>query len=117
MTTKGLSGLNLDRGYTLEKRLVDPSSAGTRAMPSVYSGGVGIVQRTSIDPNIVSPRGYLVVEENEDEVNKLSAKQMLSPTELMTPGTTNKDDSQRVYMNMQQKGHMQGIMHPMDMMR
>lgn len=112
MTTKGLSGLNLDRGYTLEKRLVDPSSAGTRAMPSVYSGAVGIVQRTSIDPNIVSPRGYLVVEEDEDKVNKLSAKQMLSPTELMTPGTTNKDDSQRVYMNMQQKGHMQGIMHP-----
>ena len=112
VTTKGLSGLNLDRGYTLEKRIIDPSSAGTRAMPSVYSGGIGIVQRTPIDPNIISPRGYLVAPESDEDVDKLSAKQMLSPTELMTPGTTNKDDAQRVYMNMQQKGHMQGILHP-----
>ena len=112
VTTKGLSGLNLDRGYTLKKRIIDPSSAGTRAMPSVYSGGIGIVQRTPIDPNIISPRGYLVAPESDEDVEKLSAKQMLSPTELMTPGTTNKDDAQRVYMNMQQKGHMQGILHP-----
>ena len=65
VTTKGLSGLNLDRGYTLDKRIMDPSSAGTRAMPSVYSGGIGIVQRTPIDPNIISPRGYLVAPDSD----------------------------------------------------
>lgn len=112
MTVKGLSGLNLDRGITLEKRLVDPSSAGIRAMPSVYTGGIGIVQQTSIDPNIVSARGYLKVCENDDEVNALSAKNLLSPTELMTPGTTTEDDGQRIYLNYQQKGHAQGINEP-----
>lgn len=112
MTVKGPGGLNLDRGITLDKRKVDPSTAGIRAMPSVYTGGVGVVQQTPIDPNIVSARGYLKISDTKEEVENLSAKQLLSPSELVTPGVTGEDDAQRVYLNFMQKGHMQGIMKP-----
>lgn len=112
MTVKGLGGLNLDRGITLDKRFARPDSIGLRAMPSVYTGTIGIVQQTPIEPNIVGPRGYFKVCENKEEVDKLSAKNLLSPTELMTPGTTEGDDGQRVFLNYMQKGHVQGISNP-----
>lgn len=113
VTVKGLNGLNMDRAMTIEKRQESDLSAGIIAMPSVYSGSVGIVKRMSIDPNLVSTRGYLNTPESTDDIESMSAKKFLSPSELVTPSTTSKDEGQRVFMNYQQKGHATGTLNPM----
>lgn len=112
LTVKGLSGLNLDRGITIDKRGFDSTTPGLRALPSVYTGSIGIVNQTPIDPSIVSPRGFVSVCKNDEEVEELSAKKLLSPTELVTMGSTEGDDGQRIFLNFQQKGHVQGILEP-----
>lgn len=113
VTVKGLNGLNMDRAMTIEKRQESDLSAGIISMPSVYSGSVGIVKRMSIDPNLISTRGYLKTPTSVDEIESMSAKKFLSPSELVTPSTTSKDEGQRVFMNYQQKGHGTGTLNPM----
>ena len=92
---KGLSGLNQERAYTLEKRSYDKTMRGILAMSSPASGSVGIVRQMPLDVNILSPRGYYKLTENDDELNSAN---MFSPAELMTFGSAEHDDAQRVGM-------------------
>ena len=112
VTVKGPNGLNMDRAMSVAKRQESQLSTGVIAMPSVYSGSVGIVKRMPIDPNIIGTRGYIKTPENEEEIESFEAKQLLSPSELVTPSTTNKDEGMRVCMNFQQKGHGMGTLYP-----
>lgn len=113
VTVKGPNGLNMDRAMSIAKRQESELSAGIISMPSVYSGSVGIVKRMSIDPNLISTRGYLKTPDSIDEIEAMSVKKFLSPSELVTPSTTSKDEGQRVFMNFQQKGHGTGTLNPM----
>jgi len=114
VTMKGPSGLNMDRAFTVEKRSLSISDTGVSTMPSAYTGAIGIVRRTPIDPKVVSLRGY-IESTTVDKIKQFEAKELLSPTELITPGCTSKDDPQRVAMNMMQKGHMIGTRNPSPM--
>lgn len=95
---KGLSGLNLDRAYTADKRLYDPSFYGKFSMTSAYSGSIGVVKHFGVDPKIISARGFF---ENVDldDVEDLDSKTLLSISEVLTPMTTSKDDAPRTAIN------------------
>jgi len=88
---KGLSGLNLDRAYTADKRLYDPSFYGKFSMASAYSGSIGVVKHFGVDPKILSARGFFENVDMED-VDDLDSKTLLSISEVLTPMTTSKDD-------------------------
>lgn len=90
---KGLSGMNSDRAYGLDKRTYDESMINILSVSTGFAGNVGIVRQTTIDPNIESERGY--IRSNPD---KLSITQSLCMTEALTPYGINSDDPFRTAM-------------------
>ena len=80
-TFKGLSGLNADRAYSLDKRTYDPSMVGKLALSTGFSTNVGINRQTTIDMDIAGKRGYI---KNTDP-NIKSVTKRLSITEAVTP--------------------------------
>ena len=92
---KGLSGLNQERAYTMEKRSYDKSMKGIFTMSTPASGNVGIVRQLPVDMNILSPRGYYKVAESLDELN---SSNMYSPAEMVVTGSAQHDDGPRVGM-------------------
>lgn len=102
-TFKGPSGLNQERSYTLEKRSYDKSMKGIFAMSSPPSGSVGLVRQLAMDVNVISPRGYLKVTDDMDDLNSAN---MFCPSELLTPGCAQHDDSPRVAMTTTQTKHV-----------
>lgn len=99
---KGLSGINLDRAYTIDKRVYDKSMLGNIAISSPPSGKVGVTRRLPIDVKVSTTRGYL--EETADP-STLDAKNIMSPSEGMVPYVVNHDDAPRIPMASTQKGH------------
>ena len=98
---KGPSGLNLDEAYTLKKREFDPSMLGIVALSTAGDSNVGINRNLTFNTNVLSNRGYLKVEKDD---NNLDFSSVLSPSEMITPFTANHDDPQRVlYMTNQSK--------------
>lgn len=100
---KGLSGLNVERAYTLEKRTYDKSMKGIIALSSTASGNVGVVKQLAYDANITSPRGYLQINKDNDNLNSAN---LFCPSELLTPGIVQHDDSPRVSMATSQSKHV-----------
>ena len=80
-TFKGLSGLNSDRAYSLDKRTYDESMVGKLALSTGFSTNVGINRQTTIDMDISGKRGYI---KNTDP-NTKSVTKRLSITEAVTP--------------------------------
>ena len=78
--------------YTLEMRAFDDSMVGfISGNATPYSGSAGITRSLSYDPMISSIRGYIP----KIDKNKLSAVNMLSPTELLSSFTAAGADSPR----------------------
>lgn len=100
---KGLSGMNVDRAFTLEKRSYHESMKGIIAMSSPPSGSVGLVRQLAMDVNVLSPRGYLKIADSETELNSAN---MMCPAELMTPFCAQMDDAPRVAMVTTQTKHV-----------
>lgn len=100
---KGLSGMNVDRAYTLEKRAYHNSMKGIIAMSSPPSGSVGLVRQIAMDANILSARGYLKIADSETELNSAN---MFCPSELLTPFCAQMDDAPRVAMVTTQSKHV-----------
>lgn len=98
---KGHRGSNMDRAYTLEKRMYDESFYGVVGLSSSQGGGVGINKQLVIDPSVVSPEGYLDIKGTNGAKN-LKASQLLTPVEALHPFSVNHDDPQRVTMNASQ---------------
>lgn len=80
-TFKGLSGLNADRAYSLDKRTYDESMIGKLALSTGFSTNVGINRQTTIDMDISGKRGYI---KNTDP-NTKSVTKRFSITEAVTP--------------------------------
>ena len=96
ISPKGLSGLNSDRSYTLDKRTYDESMINVLGMSTGFAGNVGINRQATIDANIVSKRGYIrSVSENPKE---LSATKTFCMTEALTPFGSTRDDPFRTAM-------------------
>ena len=80
-TFKGLSGLNADRAYSLDKRTYDESMVGKLALSTGFSTNVGINRQTTIDMDIQGKRGYI----KKTNPNIKSVTKRLSITEATTP--------------------------------
>lgn len=95
VSSKGHSGMNTDRAYSLDKRGFDPTMMGIMTMGTGFSGNVGINRQTSIDFNVDGARGYA---KTVTDLNELNTAKTLSMTEAVTPFGSTHDDPIRTAM-------------------
>ena len=107
---KGLSGLNLEDAYTIDKRTFHPTMLGILGSSTAYSGAVGTSRVMSLDSKIKSARGYLNITDKKD-VKELTAKELFTPAESLAPFTVTHDDAPRVLMTSTQAKHMVPVEH------
>ena len=96
ISPKGLSGLNSDRSYTLDKRTFDDSMLNVFGMSTGFAGNVGINRQATVDANIVNKRGY--IRSLEEMPSELSATKTFCMTEALTPYGSTRDDPFRTAM-------------------
>lgn len=91
---KGLSGLNSDRAYGLDKRTFDDSMVNKIALSTGFAGNVGITRQSTIDMDIEGKRGYI----KPDTIDDMSVTKTFSVTEAITPFGVTHDDPFRSAM-------------------
>lgn len=96
ISPKGLSGLNSDRSYTLDKRTFDDSMLNVFGMSTGFAGNVGINRQATIDMNISGKRGY--IRSLEESPKELSPTKTFCMTEALTPYGCTRDDPFRTAM-------------------
>lgn len=90
---KGLSGMNSDRAYGLDKRGFDASMLNVLAMSTGFSANSGVNRQSTIDPAIDTSRGY--IQANPKDLNITNTFCM---TEALTPYGATSDDPFRTAM-------------------
>lgn len=103
---KGLSGMNSDRSYGLDKRTYSDSMLNVLAMSTGFAGNVGITRQTTIDMGIVGKRGY--IKQSNNKLNDMSITKTFGITEAMIPYGSTHDDPFRQAM-----GFIQNSKHAM----
>lgn len=103
ITCKGPSGINLDESYTEEKRSFDNTMTGLVAMSTSPDANCGVVRELTVDPKIVSPRGFIDLDK---DVNKMTDANLFSMAEMLTPLGATRDDSIRTAMASKQSKHI-----------
>ena len=101
---KGLSGMNSDRAYTIDKRVYDKSMVGVLSMSTGFAGNSGISRETTINASLADKRGII----SSKKINDMSTLNTLSIYEALTPYTSTHDDPIRVAM-----GYVQIAQHQM----
>ena len=96
VTTKGPSGLNSDRAYSLDKRTYDDSMLNVLAMSTGFAANSGITRQTTINANITQDGGY--VKSIDGDTSKMNTANTLSMTEALTPFGSTHDDPMRTAM-------------------
>ena len=81
MSFKGLSGMNADRAYTLDKRIYNDSMLGVLSMSTGFSSTVGVSRQATINANIADTRGVMgkITKEDLGTLNTLSVYEALAP--------------------------------------
>ena len=97
---KGLSGLNSDRSYSLEKRTYDESMINTVGMSTGFASTVGVTRVVTTNANINSKRGYISGDANK---NKMNDANTMTTAENLTPMCTTHDDPFRLAMSYVQR--------------
>lgn len=95
-TFKGLTGMNSDRSYGLDKRTYDDSMVNKLALSTGFASNVGINRQTTIDMDIEGNRGYIKQSNNPTE--EMSVTKSFSMSEAVTPFGTTRDDPFRSAM-------------------
>jgi len=106
ITFKGMGGINSDRVFTLEKRSYDYSAIGVIAVSSPDGGAVGITKQLTLNPNILSTRGYIKANTSPEDIDKLKIGNLASPEELDVPFLNYHDDPKRISMASTQTQHI-----------
>lgn len=105
VTFKGLSGMNSDRSYTLDKRTFGDSMLNVLAMSTGFAGNVGITRQATIDMNVTGKRGYI---KQIKDSNELNITKSFCMTEALIPYGATHDDPFRMAM-----GFIQNSKHSM----
>lgn len=105
---KGWRGINEDRSYTQDRRVYDKSMTGIIGLSTSPDGSVGVQKTLTLEPNIVSARGYLKVTDNEKELKDVN---LYSPAELLAPLAPTRDDPTRVGHAIKQSKHVIPVKH------
>ena len=93
---KGLSGMNSDRSYGLDKRTYDDSMVNKLALSTGFAANVGINRQTTIDMDVEGNRGY--IKDSVDNKEDMSITKSFSMSEAVTPFGTTRDDPFRSAM-------------------
>lgn len=106
MSFKGLSGMNADRAYTLDKRIYNDSMLGVLSMSTGFSTTVGVSRQATINANINDTRGIIGTTSKED----LGTLNTLSIYEALAPYGVTHDDPIRTAMGFTQtKSHQMRV--------
>ena len=92
---KGLSGMNSDRSYGLDKRTYDDSMINKLALSTGFAANVGINRQTTIDMDVEGTRGYIKQTTGPED---MSITKSFSMSEAITPFGTTRDDPFRSAM-------------------
>ena len=96
ITSKGESGMNSDRAYSLDKRTYDESMLNMLGMSTGFAGNVGITRQATVDMAINNKYGFTAsIKGNTD---KLSSVKTLTMTEALSPMGSTRDDPFRTAM-------------------
>lgn len=93
-TYKGLSGMNNDRSYSLDKRGYSKSMINVLGMSTGFANTVGINRQLTINSNVDTVRGFIKLPK-EEEMNSVNS---LCMSEALTPMGTTRDDPFRSAM-------------------
>lgn len=105
VTTKGPSGMNTDRAYSLDKRTYDDSMLNVLGMSTGFAANVGITRQATIDANVEGNRGF--VKNIKGDTSKMNTASTLTATEAMLPFGSTRDDPMRTAMSfIQTSKHM-----------
>ena len=96
VTTKGPSGMNTERAYSLDKRTYDESMLNILGMSTGFAGNVGITRQATINANVDTDRGY--VKSIDGDTSKMNTASTLTATEALVPFGTTHDDPMRTAM-------------------
>jgi len=88
ISTKGVTGMNEERAYKIEKRGYDDSMINIIAQSTGFASTVGVNRQTTINPNIEGGRGYFK-RSGEKEMNVVNT---LGMTEALSPYAVSSDD-------------------------
>lgn len=105
ITYHGEGGVNMDRAFTIDKRAYTESMLGIAGITTSNDGKVGINRELTLEPRIVNTRGFVEFTPRE-KVNDLSAANLLTPGELLTPMGVEHDDPARTAMAVKQSKYM-----------
>ena len=97
---KGLSGLNSDRSYSLEKRTYDESMINTVGMSTGFAATVGVTRVVTTNANVNSKRGYISGDVDKKKMNDVNT---MTTAENLTPMCTTHDDPFRLAMSYVQR--------------
>lgn len=97
ITTKGLSGMNSDRAYSLDKRTYDESMLNVLGMSTGFSANVGITRQATLNMNVDTERGY--VKSIKGNTSKMNSANTLTATEAVIPFASTHDDPIRTAMS------------------
>lgn len=105
VTNKGLVGMNVARGYTINTRGYDDSMLNLLGMDTGFSGNVGINRQATVNANIEGGRGF--VKTIDGDTDKMSSAASFTMTEAVTPFGSTHDDPPRTLMTyVQTSKHM-----------
>ena len=88
ISTKGVTGMNEERAYKIDKRGYDDSMVNIIAQSTGFASTVGVNRQTTINPQIVGGRGYFKQTGN-DEMNITNTYGI---TEALSPFMLTSDD-------------------------
>ena len=88
VSTKGVTGLNQERAYRIDKRGYDDSMVNNIAAVTGFASTVGVNRSMTIDPNIIGGRGYF----KKSSLKDVSTTKTLSFTEALSPFMATSDD-------------------------
>ena len=94
VTFKGLSGLNSDRAFSLDKRTYDDSMIGILGLSTGFASNVGINRQLTIDANVINKRGFIKTRKTND----LDNTKTFTVLEALSPMAVNHDDPIRTCM-------------------
>ena len=94
VTFKGLSGLNSERAFSIDKRTYDKSMLGILGLSTGFASTVGINRQTTIDAGVVNKRGFM----NTRKPEELDNTRTFTVMEALSPMAVNHDDPIRTCM-------------------
>ena len=88
ISTKGVTGMNSERAYKIDKRGYDDSMVNIIAQATGFASTVGVNRQTTINPNIEGGRGYF----KQSGIEDVNVVNTLCMTEALSPYVVSSDD-------------------------